>query len=408
MKPDGIKVSVTKSEFLECFIQTYHAIKDYEELMKTLSDQDEIDPDHLDELLLERQKHMELGAVNVRSMELIGAFIRFALKRFKGEKLNFLVPEDPGDDFFSLNDAYLNLSEKIEEVEKELYSIEEKIYFLIRLLPPQNIDKVRLIIKAIAGMFKSIIRKDSEDLNSHINHIHHLTVSRESYFMFNDVGRMVRDIHRSLQDFSSNVPTDGLDAAVRDEMPDAIDKLNLVIQHMEDATNNTLDDVENLIEVNAKVQEKSRVTKENCAIVKDQLIVIKSEHPNIAGDIEKVLISLEEGIATPVREREELSEDLESTYYRIIESQSFQDITGQTLKKIISFIEELELKLLGILQKYSGVIGVDLKSTDEDKTGSVSPSMNEAGNNEQVDNKTGAEPAVKQSDIDSMLAEFGF
>ena len=54
-------------------------------------------------------------------------------------------------------------------------------------------------------------------MEGHINHIHHLTASKESYFVINDIGHMVREIHNSLGEFSAHVPIEDKDAALVDE-----------------------------------------------------------------------------------------------------------------------------------------------------------------------------------------------
>ncbi|PCI27933.1 MAG: hypothetical protein COB67_07510 [SAR324 cluster bacterium] len=411
MEANGTKISISRTDFLDSFVQLYRAIKDYDELLVMFADEDKLEPEKVRALILKRMNNLELGAVNVRSMELIGAYIRFSLEKFKGEKLHFMLPDEPGDDFFAINDAYLQLSKNIEEVEQELHEIEEKIYYLVRLLPPQQMDKIRLLIKAIASFFKAIIRKDQGDMGSAINYIHHLTASKESYFLINDVGLMVRGIYNSLQDFSDHVPTEELGSAVRDEMPDAIDKLNLVIHRMEEAANSTLDDVENLLESSSEEQQKNQQVLQECASIQKQLESLKGENPQLAASIDPMLVGLQSKVIGVLEQRSERMREDEGVYFRIIGSQSFQDLTGQTLKKIISFIEELELKLLGILKKYSGTMGVPVE-TETTEPEHLSPLIGKTEDGLVLegpqDNRESAEQGVKQADIDNMLAEFGF
>lgn len=410
------RVSISRADFLDSFVQLYNAIKDYDELLIQFSGEDHLSPDIITKMVQDRMNYLELGSVNVKSMELIGAFLRFSLENFQGEKLNFLMPDEPDDDFFTINDGYLNLSKNIEKVEEEIREVEEKIYYLTRLLPPRNIDKIRLMLKAISCFFKSIIRKDHEDMESHVNHIHHLTASKESYFLINDVGRMVRDIYNSLQDFSSHVPTEDLDPTVLEEMPDAIDKLNLVIQRMESAANSTLDDVENLLDENATEQEKTDSVVQSCSTIQQQLMALKEKKPDTSEEVDKILETLQTGITEPIEAIAERLKGDEAVYFRIIGSQSFQDITGQTLKKIINFIEELELNLLEILKKYSGTIRATTGAAEPSKQAhhTLSPLVGSRTDEGLIlegpqDNKDDDESKmVKQADIDNILAEFGF
>ncbi|MFH2131708.1 MAG: protein phosphatase CheZ [bacterium] len=408
-KKSGYPISISKNDLLESFVQLYHAIKDYDELLELVSDDQKYSPQKIKEIVQLRMSHLEFGSVNVKAMELIGAFLRFALEKFKGEKIKFLIPNEPDDDFFAINDGFLALSDRIETIEKELREIEEKVFFICQLLPPKNVEKIGLLLKAISSFFKSIIRKDVTDMGSHINHIHHLTASKESYFVINDIGRMVREIHNSLREFSDHVPVEDLDASLVDDMPDAIDKLNLVIKRMEDSANSTLDVAEVLLDRNAKEKERVLKLTDFWAQTKSELSEIQKTYPDVDEKIAGIISNLDDQILEELESRaQELSEE-ETTYFDIISNQSFQDITGQTLKKIITFIEQLEFSLLNILQKYGGK-PVDAK--EKEALAAISPLVGIKTEDGLVlegpqDNQPKKETA-KQADVDKMLAEFGF
>ena len=398
-------ISISREDLLESFVQLYHAIKDYDELIGLVSNQQEFSPGKIREIVQTRMSNLEFGSVNVKAMELIGAYMRFTLEKFKGDKVTFQIPERPEDDFFEINDGYQKLSSRIETIEQELKEIEEKVFYISRLLPPRNIEKIRLLLKAISSFFKSIIRKDVIDMEGHINHIHHLTASKESYFVINDIGHMVREIHNSLREFSSHVPVEDLDSTLVDDMPDAIDKLNLVIQRMEESANSTLDVAEELLDNNAKEKERISTLTGQWQTMKSELEELQQSHPELNEKISGIIGNLDEQILQEFESRGQELNEKEATYFSIIENQSFQDITGQTLKKIITFIEQLEFSLLSILQKYGG------KSVDEDLD-AISPLVGRKMTDGSVlegpqDNQPDKETA-KQADVDKMLAEFGF
>jgi len=410
---DGSKytISISKDELLESFVQLYHAIKDYDQLIGLVSNEQDFNPGQFKEIVQQRMSHLEFGSVNVKAMELVGAYLRFTLERFKGQKIRFQIPDDPTDDFFAVNNGYLELSKSIEAVEQDLKEIEEKVFYISRLLPPKNIEKIRLLLKAISSFFKSVVRKDVVDMEGHINHIHHLTASKESYLVINDIGRMVRDIHNSLREFSAHVPVEDLDATLVDDMPDAIDKLNLVIQRMEESANSTLDEVEELLDDNGKEKERLAALTDKWQVIKGELAEIQKGHPEVNEQIAGIISDLDERIMAELKTREQLLGRRETTYFSIIENQSFQDITGQTLKKIISFIEQLELSLLNILQKYGGKPAE--RAGDAGLEEDLSPLIGRRTGDGTVlegpqDNLTEKEGTTKQADVDKMLAEFGF
>jgi chemotaxis protein CheZ len=406
---NGNQVSISKSDFMESFVQLYHAIREFDELIRLVSDDRHFDAHKIKDMIQNRLNYMEFGSVNVKAMEIIGAYLRFTLEKFKGDTLKFIIPEHPSDDFFSLNDGYLALSKSIEAVERDLKEIEEKVYYLSRLLPPNNIEKIGLLLKAISSFFKAIIRKDTLDMEGHINHIHHLTASKESYFVINDIGRVVREIYNSLKDFSAHVPVEDLDPSLVDDMPDAIDKLNLVIRRMENSANATLDDSEALLEKNARKKEVNTALLEKSTQMKQQLETLKAGHPAAIPEIDGIIETLETSFVSQLKRHAEELQAEEAICFNIISNQSFQDLTGQTIKKIISFIEQLEFSLLSILQKYGGKPAEMTKPAVVDK---VSPLIGMATDDGLVlegpqDNQHVRKEA-KQVDVDKMLAEFGF
>lgn len=416
------RCSVSKEEFLDAFVQLYHAIKDYEGLLTEFSSSDQHDPQAVQAAIQERVNSMQFDGLNVRAMEMMGAYLRSTLDHYQGEKLNFYLPQDPDDDFFKTNDGYAELSLTIEEVESDLNEIQEKVFYITRLLPPRNIEKLRLILKAVASFFKAVVRKDFDDIENALNHLHHLTANRDSFFLINEIGRMVRGIHNSLQDFSEGVPTDKLDPSLMDDMPDAIDKLNLVIQRMESAANSTLDQAEELLDNNATNREKSASMLNATAEVEEELHQLAQANPALKDQLEGLAEKLHNNVKEDLIGSEKVFAANESIYFEIIGNQSFQDLTGQTLKKIISFIEQLEFSLLNIIQKYSGKMPAQAPSTPaaaapkpapeapptEDEHATPLKGTERDGlvlEGPQDNNPTDIK---KQADIDKMLADFGF
>ena len=407
--------SISKQEFLDSFAKLYKAIEDYQQLLTEFSNRENLDTGRLQAMLQEQVNHTQFDGLNTRAMGMVGSYLRSTLEMYKGDKLKFRLPSEPEDDFFPVDDSYAQLANDIETVEKELEQIQARIFYITRLLPPKNIEKLRLILKGIAGLFKAIVRKDFDDIEVNLNHIHHLTANKESFFLINEIGRMVRGIHNSLQDFSETVPTDTLDPSLMEDMPDAIDKLNLVIQRMETAANSTLDHTDVLLDNNSAAIEKNQQMLTVCESVEEKLSAIKQSHPDLEAQINDVMSEVHNDIKEELIVREKVLQESESIYFEIIGNQSFQDLTGQTLKKIITFIEQLEFSLLSILQKYSGNMespkpAAPTPSQQGATEDHVSPLQGQERDGLMLagpqDNDT--QDMKKQADIDKMLAGFGF
>ncbi|MGK0288844.1 MAG: chemotaxis protein CheZ [bacterium] len=344
-------------------------------------------------------------------MNLLGAYLKYTLGLLKGEKITFLIPENPDDEFFRFNPGYVDLSKDIQSVEGELSEVEDKVFYLTKFLTITNKEKIRKLLRAISSFFKSIIRKDQLDIQSHMNHIHHLTASKDSHFLINDIGKITREIYNGLQDFTSELPIDGLGEieADKDEMPDTIGKLNMVISRLEDSANATLDEVEELLDRNSAEQASTNKIQEKVLLIEQELARIQEENPEIKEKILPVLQDIKGDLHNHITERVDTLKTEESMYLKIMENQSFQDLSGQTLKKIIDFIERLEFNLLSLLNKYSGLGDMQQgnaktkadKPVEEKEVDHHNPTMHGPQDYREASTTT-------QNDVDELLSQFGF
>ena len=89
------------------------------------------------------------------------------------------------------------------------------------------------------------------------------------------------------------------------------------------------------------------------------------------------------------RLREKTQENLD-TYLAMISSQSFQDLTGQTLKKVIRFVESLQFKLIEMLPHSPlGESAREVRKADQAAEGMGTP-------------------VQSQEKVDQLLADLGF
>ncbi|MFO0752709.1 MAG: protein phosphatase CheZ [Thermodesulfovibrionales bacterium] len=168
--------------------------------------------------------------------------------------------------------------------------------------------------------------------------------------LFKEVGKVTRKLHDSIRSFK-----EALDPKLRGlaekEMPNAIDRLQFVIEKTEEAANKTM------------------------------------------GIVEKYTLSMDD-LASHLRNIKEPEESvnflrnfknsLEDDLTEILTTQSFQDLTGQTIKKVITLVGEIESELVKMITTF----GVKIEQG--------------AGSEE-----TEAEQ-VSQEDVDDLLKDFGF
>lgn len=169
--------------------------------------------------------------------------------------------------------------------------------------------------------------------------------------LFKEVGKITRKLHDSIRSFKEAVDPKLKDLTTTD-MPDAIDKLHFVIEKTEEAANKTMSIVEKYILNMDDLANHIRNIKEP-----------------------------EESVAFLKDFKNQLEDDLTE----IITTQSYQDLTGQTIKKVIKLVGEIEAELIRLIKSF-GVKIDTAKVTEEEMT----------------------PEKVSQAGVDDLLKEFGF
>jgi len=168
--------------------------------------------------------------------------------------------------------------------------------------------------------------------------------------LFREVGKVTRKLHDSIRSFKEALDPKLKDMAVS-EMPNAVDQLQFVIQRTEDAANRTMGIVEKYILTMDELSSHIRNLKEP----EESVQYLKSFKGALEDDLTEILTT-----------------------------QSFQDLTGQTIKKVIKLVGDVEEELVKLIATF----GVKIE--------------------------TGARPEVataeqvSQEDVNDLLKEFGF
>ncbi len=278
----------------------------------------------------------------------------------------------PMDDMSLLNDAIVEVSEAdggekvqvVREVETsggkitvtELHDAREYLDANIDENDPRhNIFKLMLDFmdalssheyNRVEGIVSQLIRATDSDL-------------------FREVGRITRKLHNSLDEFKGAI-NNGLERLTRTDVPDAVDKLQFVIKKTEDAANKTMGIVERYFE----------------------------ESDTFSRHIENI-----KGHDESVDYLKAFKSSLDNDMTDILTAQQFQDIIGQTIKKVIQLVHDVESELLTLIGKF----GVQVKSP----SGTGEAGKASAPDETDADKEKPAEK-ITQSDVEGLLSEFGF
>lgn len=167
--------------------------------------------------------------------------------------------------------------------------------------------------------------------------------------LFKEIGMVTRKLHDSLKEFKN-----ALDPRIKqiadEEVPTAVDSLEYVISKTEDAANKTMGIVEKY----------------------------QKDLEGFSGQLEK--------IKNPKRAVEYLNEfkaSLNKDLTEIMLAQEFQDITGQTIRKVIELVNAIEAELVGLITTFG--VKADARKKDIKIAQKIS-----------------------QDGVDDLLREFGF
>lgn len=263
----------------------------------------------------------------------------------------------PTDDISILEDIVLDVKDpdgdKVDVIKKvqtpEGYMDVKESYNIKDFLIKKGItsdDPKYIIFDEVMDFMNSIANQDYERADIAIQNI----MSKSQSDLFKEVGRVTRKLHDSIRSFK-----EALDPKLRDmaitEMPSAIDKLQFVIDKTEDAANKTMSIVEKYILGMDELASHIRKLREP----EESVSYIKNFKNNLEDDLTEILTA-----------------------------QSFQDITGQTIKKVIKLVSDMEDELIKLIATF----GVKI---DEGKKIEVTTSEK-----------------VSQEDVNELLKEFGF
>jgi len=206
-------------------------------------------------------------------------------------------------------------------------------------------DPKYMLLTEITNFMNAVSSGDYENADKIMNSI----IQKSQSDLFKEVGKVARKLHDSLKNFREVLDPKLREIAV-EHMPRAVDQLQMVIDKTEEAANKTMEIVERYI--------------------------LKMD--DLANHIREI-----QGPESSVQFLRDFKNSLEDDLTEILTTQSFQDLTGQVLKKVIALVGDLEVELVRLITTFG------LKFEEKE------PVKKEV-------------EKVSQEDVDELLKEFGF
>ncbi len=201
------------------------------------------------------------------------------------------------------------------------------------------------VLDDIMTFMEAIANRDYEKADASVQEI----IKKGQGNLFKEVGKVTRKLHDSILSFKES-----LDPRLKDmtehEMPNVVERLNFVIDKTKEAADNTM-----------SIAEKYLMMMDDLSSRIKQL----------------------EGPDDSINYLKKFKSDIEDDLIKIITAQAFQDLTGQTIKKVIGLVSEIEEELVKVIKTF----GIKVDSGKEQEV---------------IADK------VSQSDVDDLLKNLGF
>lgn len=207
--------------------------------------------------------------------------------------------------------------------------------------------------------------------------------------LFQEVGRLTRELHDAINSF---VMDSNLDDIASNEMPNAAERLTHVIDMTEEAANTTLTAVEEAMPTAEALRSDSQHLAASWERFKAREMDV-NDFRSLSRELEVFL-----------QDTQENADVLNSKLSEVLMAQGYQDLTGQTIRKVIDLVHDVEGKLVELV-RLSGVVrtpgtgkaakeapqGADIKAQ-----GPIIPGI------DKVDAVQG------QDEVDDLLSSLGF
>ncbi|TKB58250.1 protein phosphatase CheZ [Ferrimonas aestuarii] len=213
------------------------------------------------------------------------------------------------------------------------------------------------------------------------NQIVQMATAPLSQQLFDEVGKLTRQLHDALQDFHLD---DRISDLAKHDIPDAKERLNYVIERTEQAANRTMDALDETLPLVQRMQ--SRIQEVNPAwqkLMEKQIEL--TEFKSLCHELDDILKTSAED-----------SSQVTDLLTQIMMAQDFQDLTGQVIRKVIELVREVEESLVSMLTVFGERAEVNREVDAAVAEGPVVAKENKA------------EVVNGQDEVDDLLSSLGF
>lgn len=263
--------------------------------------------------------------------------------------------------------------ESLEKVEFLLSPFDEEDHLTQQLVSQD--DRIESILKSVKDFMASFAEGDMSKAQGVLKEL--AEMQEEGGELFSEIGGLARLLHSSFGNISQTLDPE-LREMLEKRIPDSGNRLEHLLQLTEEAATTTLDHVET-------IRKRMEADSERLGRISQHLLKLKP-----VGDVAQHRMDENLSLLQDMRESlHQTGKDLDV----ILTSQGYQDLTGQIIQKVVSFQNDLESKLVGLVSTF----GMKVSGGKKYKEELYGPAHDKL------------EGAVRsQDDVDALLASFGF
>jgi len=339
-------------------------------------------------LLKSHWERLHHAKVALQSLDLVGAVIRQVLALQPGKRIVVNLMDAPG------GTATLPAAPRPSVTTPENFrALAADIAGLMQHAPLAMQEKLRFLLGSLLRLVSQVPENDTERLEELLSEINLLTSSRESQSLVREIALLAREVYDSIQAMSEGLPIEALSEST-EGTSDAVRKLNGVMQRLEQAASQNLDQVEAMLK---KLEGDPRTVDGVILALKSaqqRLAELKVSHPRHVDALDGIQNRLSDGVGSVAMQLRVRIGTTSERYLGLLASQGFQDHTGSTLRRIIQFVETLQAQIVTLLEKYQSVLALHLGPPDLSETPPAEPAQ--------------TAKSQSQDDVDALLAKLGF
>ncbi|MGX5173511.1 protein phosphatase CheZ [Aliikangiella sp. IMCC44653] len=203
--------------------------------------------------------------------------------------------------------------------------------------------------------------------------------------LFVEIGKLTRHLHEALTNFQ-------LDSKITDlaaqDIPNAKDRLNYVIEKTEAAANKTMDQVDNCHQMADTISKDSQELLDEW-----QKLYRRELEP---GDFRKLCKKIEAHLV----KNKNTSDQLRSGLSEVLMAQDYQDLTGQVIRQVITLVQDVEESMVNVIKMFGNL---------DDYHSNASEVKVKEGVEGPITNKDKRTDVVSgQDEVDDLLSSLGF